>query len=178
MVAPPEPIDQDTYRRVLALHPGGVAIVTAREPGPTGRPVGLTVTAFCAVSADPPLVLVCVDAGSNTLPAIRASGAFTVNLVAAGHEDTALAFASKDPDKFAAVGWRGDADGDLAPVLHEATTAHLACTVENEVEAGDHLVFIGRVLRAGFGDHDRPLVYHGRRFFELGPGANAEAQGR
>jgi flavin reductase (DIM6/NTAB) family NADH-FMN oxidoreductase RutF len=169
VIAPSKPIDPDTYRRVLALHPGGVAIVTAMESGPTGRPVGLTVTAFCAVSADPPLVLVCVDAGSNTLPAIRASGAFTVNLVAAGHEDTALAFASKNPDKFAAVSWRDGADGHLAPVLDEVTTAHLACQVENEVEAGDHLVFIGRVLRAELGDHDRPLVYHGRRFVDLGP---------
>lgn len=169
MIAPAQPIDPDTYRRVLALHPGGVAIVTAMEPGPIGRPVGLTVTAFCAVSADPPLVLVCVDAGSNTLPAIRASRAFTVNLVAAGHEDTALAFASKNPDKFAAVNWRGGADGHRAPVLHEATTAHLACQVETEVEAGDHLVFIGRVLQAELGDHDRPLVYHDRRFVDLAP---------
>src|SRR5215472_10756173 len=92
------------YREIMACFPSGVAIVTAHEAGT--RPRGLTLSAFCAVSLDPPLVLVCIDKSSNTLPALQASGGFTVNFLAGGREHLAVLYASKAEEKFEGIAWR------------------------------------------------------------------------
>src|SRR2546421_902047 len=81
------------YREIMACFPTGVAIVTAHEAG--GRPRGLTLSAFCAVSLDPPLVLVCIDRTSKTLPALLEAGGFTVNFLAGGRGHPAVLYAAK-----------------------------------------------------------------------------------
>ena len=163
--ATPEPaIDQAVFREVLARFPAGVVIVTAMAAD--GAPFGLTVNAFCSVSADPPLVLVCVDKGSNTLPAIQSARAFTVNVLAAGREELALRFASKRTDKFDGVAWEPREGG--GPVFPHDTSAYLVCTVTDAVEAGDHWVFIGRVIEADHPVDHVTLVYHRRTFGAVG----------
>jgi flavin reductase (DIM6/NTAB) family NADH-FMN oxidoreductase RutF len=169
--SPPDPehpstVDLALFREVLACFPAGVVIVTAVSED--GQPRGLTVNAFCSVSAIPPLVLVCVDAESNTLPAIRSSGAFTVNILAAGRQNLALRFASKSPDKFADVAWTPPVVGIGGPVLHADAAAHLVCRVDQEVPAGDHWVFIGQAVEAGVRQEHPPLLYHRRGFAEVG----------
>src|SRR4051812_36577574 len=108
-------MDADSFRHLLAHFASGVTVVTAT--GTDGEPKGLTVSAFCSVSSSPPLVLACVDLTSNTLPAIRQSGAFTVNVLASDCERIALAFASKGSSKFDELDWRGPHWGVGGPVL-------------------------------------------------------------
>ena len=158
-------VDELVFREVLATFPAGVVVVTAI--GADLQPAGLTVSAFCSVSARPPLVLVCVDEGSNTLPAIEAAGAYTVNILAAGREELALLFASKRDDKFAAVQWRAADLPHGGPILHEDAAAHAVCEVRETVVAGDHHVFIGEVVEAGF-DEGATLLYHRRGFASVG----------
>jgi flavin reductase (DIM6/NTAB) family NADH-FMN oxidoreductase RutF len=152
--------DAEILREALSRFPAGVVVVTAN--GADDTPAGLTVSAFCSVSAEPPLVLVCVDKKSNTLPAIQRSGRFTVNVLGAGRESLALVFASKRPDKFAACAWQPCADG--GPILCDDSAAYLVCTVHEAVEAGDHWVFIGAVVRAAVEPELLTLMYHRRAF--------------
>lgn len=160
-------IDLDAFRDVLTRHPSGVAIVTAYD-ALEDVASGLTLTAFCSVSSAPPMVLVCLDRGSNTWDAIRTSGAFTVNLIAAGREELARTFASKQPDKFREVTWIDGPGGRRAgPVLCDDIIGHLACDVDQTIEAGDHWVLIGKVTHAEACDGDAPLVYCGRVFRRL-----------
>lgn len=134
-------LDADTFRKVFGTFPTPVAIVTAL--GEDGDPRGFTCNAFSAVSAAPPLLLVCVSKGSRTLPAMIASGVFAVNFVAHRGRDTARLFAGKAAHKFDQVAWRGGLSG--VPVLTEAAVAYAGCTLVRSVEAGDHLLMIGRV---------------------------------
>jgi flavin reductase (DIM6/NTAB) family NADH-FMN oxidoreductase RutF len=164
--AHPSPMDLLLFREVLASFPAGVVVVTAMDAD--RRPLGLTVSAFCSVSAVPALVCVCVDAGSNTLPAIRHSGAFTVNILAAGREELALRFASKRTDKFDTVDWTPAPGERGGPILASDSAAHLVCTVDREVEAGDHSLFIGEAIDAGVQVGHPPLLYHRRGFASLG----------
>lgn len=159
-------LEPDLYREIMASFPSGVVVLTA--VGEDGRPYGLTVSAFCPVSLDPPLVLVCVDRSSNTLPALRASGAFTVNILAAGHQDLARRMATKSPDKFVSLLLKPAPVAACGPVLEEHIAAFACCGVESEIEAGDHLVFIGRVLDGEARDGRTPLLYHRRAFVDLG----------
>ena len=150
----------------MAGFPSGVVVLTA--VGSDGLPHGLTVSAFCPVSLDPPLVLACVDRTSNTLPAIRASGAYTINILAAGHQDLARHMATKAEDKFATLARETAPLAGAGPVLAHHIAAFACCTVEREIEAGDHLVLIGRVREGGVRQGVVPLVYHRRAFIELG----------
>jgi flavin reductase (DIM6/NTAB) family NADH-FMN oxidoreductase RutF len=162
----PSQLDPSLFREVLAAFPAGVVVVTALDD--QTRPLGLTVSAFCSVSADPPLVLVCVDRASNTLSAIRHSQAFTVNILASGREQLALLFASKSDDKFVAVAWEASQFANAGPILSQDAAAHLVCRVEQEIEAGDHWVFIGEVVDAAVQEAHSPLLYHRRTFLGVG----------
>jgi flavin reductase (DIM6/NTAB) family NADH-FMN oxidoreductase RutF len=155
------PVDPDTFRRIMSALAGGVAVVTTVDED--GEPRGLTSTAVTAVSLDPPLLLACVGRFSRTLPAIRYSGRFTVNLIESEAAPVAVRFASKDDDKFADAVWRPGRNG--CPVLHGHAIAWAECRVEREVEAGDHVIFIGAVEHGAVGGHEQaPLTYFRSRF--------------
>ena len=146
----------------MAAFPTGVTIVTTTNEH--GSPFGLTCNAFMSVSVDPPLVLVSVDRDSNTLPALQSSRQFVVNFLAAGREELALHFAGKHADKFTGRPWQPSDEHGL-PVLHEVVVAHIACEVVNEIEAGDHILLLGRVYHASPPEADAlPLLYYRRTF--------------
>ncbi len=132
-----------------------------------GKPRGLTLSAFCAVSLNPPLVLVCVDKTSNTLPALRASNGFTVNFLAGGREHLAVLYASKAEEKFEGIAWRIPELDMGGPVLHEDSAAYAICATRQAIEAGDHWVFIGEVRAGAVIEGRLPLVYHRREFIDL-----------
>jgi flavin reductase (NADH) len=143
----------------MASLPSGVAIVTTRAPD--GVPYGLTTTAVASVSSDPPTLLVCVDVGSRTLPALRASRRFVVNFMRAGRSDLCLLFASKADDKFAHVAMRDSASG--LPVLEQDVLAWAECTTEQELVVGDHVVLLAEVEHGGTIGHGlAPLMYYRR----------------
>jgi flavin reductase (DIM6/NTAB) family NADH-FMN oxidoreductase RutF len=155
-------VDEETYREILANFPSGIAVVTSFDGD--DKPNGLTVSAFCAVSLDPPLVLVCIDKDSNTLKAIELSGGFTVNLLAAGREDIARAFATKDSEKFSTVRWERVQTREAGPVLMDDCVSFAACTLHDSIEAGDHWILVGRVEDGAINSDREPLVYGQRRF--------------
>ena len=155
-------VDPGTYREILTNFPSGVSVVTAL--GADGSPYGLTVSAFCAVSVDPPLVLVCIDKTSATLPAIQASGGFTVNILAGDREELALKFAGKSPDKFVGLTWDEPRVTAAGPILSQDSVGYAVCTTHNALEAGDHWIFVG-LVEDGLVDPDRlPLMYARRQF--------------
>jgi flavin reductase (DIM6/NTAB) family NADH-FMN oxidoreductase RutF len=78
----------------MGAFPTGVTIVTTLDE--RGQPKGLTSNAVCSVSPDPPLLLVCVDQCSNTLPALQHTRRFVVNYLVAGRGELSNLFASKE----------------------------------------------------------------------------------
>jgi flavin reductase (DIM6/NTAB) family NADH-FMN oxidoreductase RutF len=142
------------YRQVIGHFATGVAIVTCN--GPDG-PAGLTTNAITSVSLEPLLLLVCFDNTSRTLPAVRDSRRFAVNVLRAGQEDLARVFASKrvGRQKFEAV-THMDAHG--VPVL-DGALAWLACDLTELHAAGDHTIGIGAVTHMDAGPGGEPLVW-------------------
>lgn len=155
------PVDRATFFQIMSSFPTGVAIVTTLEPD--GTPRGLTTNAVTSVSADPPILLVCIDRDSRTLPALRQSRRFVVNFMRDDHAEICELFASKAEDKFAAVAWTPGLDG--VPILHEGAVAHAQCITLEELEIGDHVVVTGRVeAGAGPTPDDVPIVWFRRGF--------------
>ena len=146
-------IDARRFRDTVGTFATGVTVVTAA--GADG-PAGLTTNAFTSLSLDPPLVLVCFENGSRTLPVVRATGRFAVNILRAGQEDVAAIFASKRVarEKFAEV---THAEADGLPVL-DGALAWLACDLVELLPGGDHTIGIGAVTAMDAGEGE-PLVF-------------------
>jgi flavin reductase (DIM6/NTAB) family NADH-FMN oxidoreductase RutF len=153
----------DDFRRVLSHFATGVTILTTSDTD--GRPTGLTVSAFCSVSLDPPQILVCVDHKSQSYPALRDGEAFAVNILTTDHEHISRRFATTRLDKFEGVAYRL---GKLGVPLIEGALAQLECrTVSRHVE-GDHTILVGRVEAAGNAAGE-PLLYYRGQYGRLGP---------
>jgi len=147
-------VSPELYKQALARWATGVTIVTARSGD---RVHGMTVSAFTEVSLDPPLVLVCADRNSNTLPLVREGGVFAVNVLARDQEALSNRFASKKDEWTRFEGLETDTGATGAPLLRGAV-ANLDCRVADLHEHGDHVVLVGAVEEVRTSDHD-PLLY-------------------
>ena len=157
---PPAPL---ALRAALGRFATGVTIITCAGPG--GSPVGLTANSFSALSLDPPLVLWSLRQVSGSLAAFEASPYFAVNVLAESQVDLSRRFAaSAMADKFAQGAWSAGLGG--APVL-AGCAAVFECEVASRQVAGDHVLFIGRVLRLA--DLSvAPLLFQGGHYRMLG----------
>jgi flavin reductase (DIM6/NTAB) family NADH-FMN oxidoreductase RutF len=159
-------VDTSRFRGFFGAFPTSVAIVTALDEN--DEPRGFTCNALTAVSAEPPLLSVCVDKRSQTLPALAHSGAFVVHVLAEGAQEASEAFAGKSERKFAGRGWKPSPVAGGAPLLADIALAYAECTVVQRVEAGDHWIYIGRVDGTEVFPR-RPLLYHRRNYTVWSP---------
>lgn len=129
--------------------------------GPAGR-AGVTVSAMCSVSADPPMVLACIHHQSRAMPAIRQNATFCVNVLADTMEGVSNTFASmtSPEDMFEMGDWQAAVTG--APVLAGAL-ASFDCRVEEIHRAGSHFIFLGNVEEVVLGA-GAPLLYGSRSY--------------
>jgi flavin reductase (DIM6/NTAB) family NADH-FMN oxidoreductase RutF len=162
--ASPEPIRSEAFRDALRHFPAGVTVVTVKA----GDQVhGLTVSSFCSVSPDPPLVAVVIDQRHTAYPLLEREGAaFAVNVLGQDQTEVSNRFAwLKDEDRFGAGEWSAAVTG--APVLADAL-AWLDCRVWGRYPAGTHSVYVGEVLASGVPRPDQPpLVYWNRGYRKL-----------
>ncbi|GGW72029.1 oxidoreductase [Streptomyces lucensis JCM 4490] len=155
----PRPSQQE-FRDVLAHLPAGVSVLTT--DGAHG-PAGLTASAVCSLSVEPPLLLACVDNRSRTLARLLDHGTFAVNVLRRDQTDVARAFA--DPgtgqdDRFAMVPHRRAEQG---AIVFDDALAWLSCRVQDTFPGGDHTIVTGRVQALSH-THGEPLVWHQRGF--------------
>lgn len=162
VVAAPAAVTPQELRAAFGRFATGVTIVACRPPA--GSPVGLTVNSFGSLSLDPPLVLWSLRSSSPALPAFRAAPTFAINVLAESQVGLSRRFASKLPDKFAEGLWSAGAGG--APLL-AGCAASFECERLSDQEAGDHVLFIGRVI--GVADAPvPPLVFQAGHYRLLG----------
>jgi flavin reductase (DIM6/NTAB) family NADH-FMN oxidoreductase RutF len=150
------PLDPSTYRATLGRFASGVTIVTARDSG--GRDVGMTVSAFSALSLDPPLVLVCIDNGASVAPVLEHCSSFAVNILAEHQESLSRQFAERELDRFEGVSISRGASG-LA--LLDGALAQIECRVASRTPAGDHTILIGEVTATALSEGNPLLYYRG-----------------
>lgn len=142
-IVPTEPlVDANTFRNCLRHVPGAVAVITTVHDG---QRAGLTATAVCSVSADPPQMLVCVNRSASASPVIAAAGRFGISFLAHDQRAIANAFAGPAIDRFASASWSQLESG--IPLLDGAAAA-FECVVVQAIESGTHTIFIGAVINA------------------------------
>ena len=157
-------LDAGELRRTLGSFATGVAVATTLDS--EGIPRGFTANSFTSVSLDPPLVLVCVDKSASCYPAFAGTNHFGINILCEEQQQLSRAFASKSTDKFADLPWVSGITG--SPIFPDST-AWLDCELHDRVEAGDHLIVIGKVRSFGHSAAKRPLGYHRGSYIAFGP---------
>lgn len=118
----------------------GVTVVTTVDDA--GAPIGFTANSFTSVSLDPPLLLVCLAKTSRNYATLTAAKGFGVNILSEDQKDVSNTFARPVEDRFAAVDWRIGPHG--SPVFADVA-AWFDCATHDVVDAGDHVILIGRV---------------------------------
>jgi flavin reductase (DIM6/NTAB) family NADH-FMN oxidoreductase RutF len=150
------PVSSDDFRAALSRFASGVTVVTTKDA--KGKLHGITVSAFCSVSLDPPLVLICIEKITGSHYAFEESEVFAVNILASEQSERSEHFASMLEDKFDGVEHTLDSRG--IPAIPDALVT-LECKLTKSLDGGDHSIFLGEVENVVIRDGNPLVYYHG-----------------
>ena len=152
-------MDAQNFRDIMRHQAGAVALICT---GKTGARFGLTATAVCSLTDDPPMILVCVNQTASAHDTIAATGEFSVNLLSDQHTELAGIFAGQTDlngeARFKIKGYRWLKHKSGTPRLKEAI-ASLDCAVTDQQVFSSHSIFIGDVREGSFSAEATPLIY-------------------
>ena len=138
------------------------SVSIATTDGPFGR-FGITVSSMVSVSAEPPMLLICINRSSVAHDAIRGNGIFTISVLTSRQQGMANRFAGRDeagrPYQFDRRFWNLDA---AVPRLRSAA-ACFECELVSATTFGSHSVIVGQVRQSHAG-RATPLLYTGRDY--------------
>jgi len=172
--------DIRAYREALGCFPTGVAVVTAVGPAADAAnskkrsPVGITVNSFTSVSLDPPLVLWCMDRKSSRHALFGNAPHFTVNILGTEHRAVSARLARPGEHSLDGIAL---IETQLGPPALADSLAVFECVREQAMEAGDHTILLGRVLRFSRPSKSAPLVYFSGKYSALAQGRPPEGVG-
>lgn len=165
--------EQVIQRFLTAMSSLAATVCVVAAASPSGERFGITATAVCSLSTDPPQLVACVNRNSSMAKALTETGWFSINILSGDQEPIAGRFAGltgeKGSDRFDDALWTQHVTG--APVL-SGSSAVCVCHVDNSLHQASHLVVIGRVLDVILPTElvtPPPLMYHMRRFTTLSP---------
>jgi 3-hydroxy-9,10-secoandrosta-1,3,5(10)-triene-9,17-dione monooxygenase reductase component len=147
-------VDPAQFRELCGHFATGVVIITAA--GADGAPAGMTANSFASVSLSPPLVSVNVDHAAEFHPVMERAEGYVFNVLEQGQEALSRRFAGNVSQRFDGVGYRVD---DRGFILLDGVIATIACARQASFAAGDHTIFVGRVI-GGSTSPGRPLLYY------------------
>lgn len=164
-VAPMTDEQRRWLRNMMARFATGVTVVAARH-GPLLS--GMTANAIANISIDPPLMMASIARKAETHLAIVGAHAFAVSVLAAGQEEIADCFAQPTTaaklQRFCDAPWHEAETG--SPIL-DGAIAYFDCRLMATHPGGDHSLFVGEIVAAGFTEGTEPLVWYGSRYRRL-----------
>src|SRR5215210_7772204 len=135
------PVDVEQFKVGMRTLAGAVNIITSLQ---AGHRYGMTATAVCSATADPPTVLACINKLATTHGAVAKSKAFCVNVLRSEDWELSTTFsgAQSGETRFKSRDWTRLATG--SPVLIDSLVS-FDCRVVKKVAHGSHSVFLGQV---------------------------------
>jgi flavin reductase len=158
-----QPVSLEQFKLGMRLLAGAVNIITSAHGG---RRYGMTATAVCSVTADPPTVLVCINKLATTHGIVAKSKVLSVNVLRAEDWELSSTFsgATSGEGRFKSRDWTRLATG--APVLIDALVS-FDCRVVKKVMHGTHGIFLGQVEQVLVGKPGKPLLYSEGQYAKL-----------
>ena len=161
---------------VRTKYPEQIVIAIARDKEGKANPVTLGWTMIA--SGNPPMMAIAVAAGHYTVKAIEHSKCFTIAYPSAEMADLALFFGSRsgrDVDKLAESDCRVEPATQIDSVLLSDAVANFECTEESRIQAGDHVIYIGRIVASHINTEPRRRLYTtapGHKLGAVSPGSS------
>lgn len=146
-------MDTKLLRQTFGKFPTGVTVVTWFDDGGIN---GITVNSFTSVSLDPALALVSIDKRAKSLQQMK-DRTFTINILSDSQEAIAWQFAGRNQEELQ-IEW--DETGDSPSIVGSAAT--ISCKPWKEVDAGDHVLYIGEITNFTRTEKQALTFYEGR----------------
>ena len=158
-----KPVDAEQFKVGMRTLAGAVNIITSLQ---AGHRYGMTATAVCSATADPPTVLACINKLATTHGAVVKSKAFCVNVLRAEDWELSTSFsgAQSGESRFKSRDWTRLATG--SPVLIDSLVS-FDCRVVKSVVHGTHTIFLGLVEQVLLGKKGKPLLYSEGQYAKL-----------
>src|SRR5574339_1102637 len=158
-----KPVDTEQFKAGMRTLAGAVNIVTSTH---AGHRYGMTATAVCSATAEPPTVLACINKLASTHNAVAKSKAFCVNVLRAEDWELSTTFsgAQSGETRFKSREWTRLATG--SPVLIDALVS-FDCSVVKQMAHGTHTIFLGQVEQVLLGQKGKPLLYSEGQYAKL-----------
>jgi flavin reductase len=158
-----EKLDPEQFKAGMRALAGAVNIITSMN---AGHRYGMTATAVCSATADPPTVLACINKLATTHGAVAKSKAFGVNVLRSEDWELSTAFsgAQSGEARFKSGNWTKLATG--SPALVDALVS-FDCRVVKKMVHGSHTVFLGQVEQMLLGQKGKPLLYSDGQYAKL-----------
>jgi flavin reductase len=158
-----KPMDPEQFKAGMRALAGAVNIITSMN---AGHRYGMTATAVCSATADPPTVLACINKLATTHGAVTKSKAFCVNVLRSDDWELSTAFsgAQSGEARFKSRDWTRLATG--SPVLIDALVC-FDCRVVKSLSHGTHTIFLGEVEQVLLGKNGKPLLYSEGQYAKL-----------
>jgi flavin reductase (DIM6/NTAB) family NADH-FMN oxidoreductase RutF len=157
--------DHRRFRDLMARFATGVSVVAARH-GPLLA--GMTANAIASISVDPPLMMASIARKAETHGAIIGSHAFAISILADDQRALAECFARPTTAEkltgFCGAAWHEAETG--SPVL-EGALAFFDCRLTARHDGGDHTIFLGEIVAAGFREDAEPLLWYASAYHRL-----------
>ena len=150
---------------IRTKYPEQVVIAIAKDKAGRANPVTLGWTMI--VSGNPPMMSIAVAKKHYSIEAITHSKCFTISFPSTDMADAALFFGSKSGrniDKFAEFDCKTEPAQAIDSVLLADAVANFECTLESQIPAGDHIVFIGKIVASHINTEPK------QRLYTIGPG--------
>ena len=160
-------LEQRRLRDLMARFATGVSVVSARH-GPLLA--GMTANAIASISIDPPLMMASIARKAETHGAIIGSHAFSISILAADQQALAECFARPTTASkltgFCGAAWHEAETG--SPIL-EGALAYFDCRLLERHDGGDHTIFIGEIVAAGYREDAEPLLWYASGYRRMSP---------
>ena len=165
-----KPVDAEQFKVGMRTLAGAVNIITSLQ---AGHRYGMTATAVCSATAEPPTVLACINKLATTHGAVAKSKAFCVNVLRAEDWELSTSFsgAQSGESRFKSRDWTRLATG--SPVLIDSLVS-FDCRVVKSVAHGTHTIFLGQVEQVLLGNKGKPLLYSDGQYAKLASLAHGE----
>ena len=150
---------------IKTKYPEQVVIAIAKDKAGRANPITLGWTMI--VSGSPPMMAIAVAKKHYSIEAITHSKCFTIAFPSSDMAEAALFFGSKsgrDTDKFAEFDCKTESAKSIDSLLLSDAVANFECTLESQMPAGDHIIFVGEIVSSHINTEPK------KRLYTTGPG--------
>ena len=150
-------MNKDIFKRICSNYVTGVTVITSRKDG---KDYGFTANSFTSVSLDPMLILFCIQKNAKSNVALIEKNRFVVSILSEKQEEICYRFSDPTLDQLERFKNVKTLETKNSIKIISESIAWMECLVIQKIEAGDHFIFLGKLIDGQISDKERPLVYH------------------